>query len=490
MTTDKEEARRRDALAARLAQLAQHWPQAEIARRTGASRNNVSRYLRGTRVPLDFGTALVEGLGINPGWLHSGEGAATLEGVSDATAQTAGDMLELVEAMSAVAQMRLGALAGRHHLRILRELNDALLRYEQLRERLNRQTAPVYRELLDHYERAVDDGDVDAAGSLQKALLQVRRLADDPELDARLLKLRAIHASEHGTPERGAKLMRQVFYGTLSQAGTVDEKALADASKTAQALLRIGRVREARAICGAALSIAHEMIVNGDAVWKLKCTRASTTFSLGDLAGALSEFSEGMAHMSEERRPRLYGKYVEMLVFGGFLDYQQAVKLWSGRFPMVMLWFALWTEERQVLEHACKNWIHASAYPPDSLFAGYACMLRDVLSGRKPNWLEFLDERMAPQMEKSEPGIEGPTLCVYSTQLARVAGDGKRGAAEFQQAVRKMKHLAPEFTPKLEVRATHHRNALEYGNKTQQQQARQFFQKHVQEGYRCFAQLA
>src|SRR5688572_16167527 len=72
-------------LSSRLRELCKRWPQAEIARRTGASSNNVSRYMRGVRIPLDFGVALVRGLGINPAWLMMGEGTPLLSDVSGAT---------------------------------------------------------------------------------------------------------------------------------------------------------------------------------------------------------------------------------------------------------------------------------------------------------------------------------------------------------------------------------------------------------------------
>ena len=53
---------RAEAILKRLSELAETHSQADIARKTEFSRNNVSRYVNGTRMPLEFGAALVEGL--------------------------------------------------------------------------------------------------------------------------------------------------------------------------------------------------------------------------------------------------------------------------------------------------------------------------------------------------------------------------------------------------------------------------------------------
>ncbi|MCA8946964.1 MAG: helix-turn-helix transcriptional regulator, partial [Planctomycetes bacterium] len=159
----------RNDLNSRLATLAEDRSLSDIARRTGTSVANVSRYISGTRIPGEFCAALVRGLGVNPSWLLTGEGSPFLSDVTEGTAQMAGDVLELVEAMNAVTHMRLGALTGKHHLKVLRELNDALLRYEELRARLNAHSAPIFKQLVDDLGAALGKLDIERAHDLRKA---------------------------------------------------------------------------------------------------------------------------------------------------------------------------------------------------------------------------------------------------------------------------------------------------------------------------------
>ena len=120
-----------EAVRGRLNILTENHAQAEIARRTGFPPANVHRFLKGGKIPADFCGAVVREFGINPAWLLTGEGAPRLSDVTEGTMRMAGNVLELVEAMSAVARMRLGSLTGKHHLRVLRELNDALEDHER-----------------------------------------------------------------------------------------------------------------------------------------------------------------------------------------------------------------------------------------------------------------------------------------------------------------------------------------------------------------------
>ena len=116
-----------EAVRERLKRLVAERSQSEIARKTGAQVAAVNRYVHGARIPASFCSAVVRGLGVNPSWLLMGEGSPYLADVPARTARLGENLLELVEAMSTVSRMLIGSLAGKRQMKVLRELNDALL---------------------------------------------------------------------------------------------------------------------------------------------------------------------------------------------------------------------------------------------------------------------------------------------------------------------------------------------------------------------------
>jgi len=488
---DREEQRRVNAIRARLTQLAARWPQAEIARRLGTSRTNVSRYLKGTRMPLDVGGAIVEKLGVNPAWLLTGEGAPMLSDVSGATEKTAGDMLALVEAMNQVAQMRLGALTGKHHLRVLRELSDALDRYETLRSELIRQTSPVYAELLDHYQKALTKGQVEQADSLRKALFQVQRLCDDRALDRRFWGWQSYHEHFLGSPERAVELGRKVFREVVSESIVLDERRLFETCNFAASLDGAGRSREARAVCRAMLAIAQEMGLEGPGFHALECTLAAAGMSLGLLAESMGLFQRAFMSLAPKFRNRLFGMHIQNQLLAGLVGYFPSIHLWPGDVQSPeMLRFAIWLEDPKALEHACTTWIGAGVKePPNTLVAGFAVAMRDVLAGERAGWRAFLDSRVEGQLSAGRADAGAFRLAVHAAQLARMAGDKSRASRQLARAGDILSQLPAEIAPPPLVLGSYWRSVLEVDAR-RRAQAQAFFLDWHARGYGCFAAFA
>ncbi|MEZ5991521.1 MAG: helix-turn-helix transcriptional regulator [Planctomycetota bacterium] len=276
-----------DAIRERLRRLVDERSQSDIARRTGAQVAAVNRYVHGARIPGGFLAAAVRGLGVNPSWLLMGEGSPYLADVPEQTAALGENMLELVEAMSAVSRMLLGSLTGKHHLKVLRELNEALHAHERLREQINTQTRPVFQRILGDLEVALNKLDLERADDLRKAVDQLSRLCDDEPLTHEYLRLCAFHEFQLKRSEHFLKAQRKVFLRSLPDAELFDETACDEARRMVVALVQMSRIPEAMRIIRAVRALAGRRGREWQAWARLENTHAILLGETGKLYRAI-----------------------------------------------------------------------------------------------------------------------------------------------------------------------------------------------------------
>ncbi len=266
---------------------------AEIARKTATSPTNVVRYLGGTRMPTEFSAALVKGLGVNPAWWLTGEGTPFLADVTAGTTAMGGNLLELVEAMNAVTRMKLGALAGKQHLKVLRELNDALDAHERLRAKLNEHSRGIFEQLLADIERCLNEYKVQPAAGLLKAAEQVGRLCDDTELHRKLLSYQASYFAFVRDLGKALPFQRKLLQRLLADSGAPDEAGLRNAVNLVLTLMTLSRLPEAQRVCEAVLKLAPPATPRWSAL-------ALLAFLKGRLMAEHGELLPGLAIMTRE----------------------------------------------------------------------------------------------------------------------------------------------------------------------------------------------
>ncbi|MCB9893188.1 MAG: hypothetical protein H6839_01915 [Planctomycetes bacterium] len=240
----------------RLNEVALRYPQAEIARRTSTPGSSVSRYLKGNRIPVSFVASVGREFGVNPAWLLFGEGAPWLSDVAAEEGKTAAGLAELVQTMGRISKLKLGALAGKEHARNLRDLNDALESFEQVREQLARQSRSTYARVLDDWNKAITTQHRARATRLAKAAEQVGRLCPDPVLNRRHERLRGSYEYLAGNIHRALVHRRRAFFQAVSETGEIDEQALVEAFGVVVTLDAAGLVDDAIRFAEAALKLS------------------------------------------------------------------------------------------------------------------------------------------------------------------------------------------------------------------------------------------
>ena len=232
--------------------------QAEIARKTKTSRNNVSRYFSGRRMPIDFCQGVIEAFDINPTWLFTGQGKPRISDHTEEVGKTASDLLELVNAMNAVMKMRVGSLVGKDHLKVLRQLNDAIENYEIIRSRINEYFKPIFSDLVEKFGKSLQEKKIERAEGYRVAARQVARLCDDEDGLIHLHSLESTLETYNGDPNKALFHARRVFWAMIT---SPEEKSkhvfYGTANNFSLSLMKMGRMQEAQGVLSAVLGIAE-----------------------------------------------------------------------------------------------------------------------------------------------------------------------------------------------------------------------------------------
>ncbi|MBX3460951.1 MAG: helix-turn-helix transcriptional regulator [Planctomycetes bacterium] len=479
-----------DALRKRLALLAQGRSQSEIARKTGTSVANVNRYLKGTRMSAEFCAALVKGLGVNPAWLLAGEGTPFVSDITAGTASMAGNLLELVEAMNAVSQMRLGALTGKHHLGVLRGLNDALTTYETLRKRLNEQSAPIFSQLLADIERAMSKFETVRAADLLKAAEQVARLCDEPALKHKLLELQAQHMFFGSRHAEALEYQRRIMLEPLTRGAIIDEAGCRTIARFVLTLHTLNRLPEALKVCEASLVLLGPERAHFQGYGMLEFLFGRINAEVGELLAGLEIMTRAMPREGPNRDVALRLWITPHLLRAGLLRPQDALAFGENIGPkaVMLLQYACWLEDADYLKRVCD-------FALDERHERLGDLVRPALLG--PYLLRAIQrkDRAAPRefaavAAQAPEGVrEHPDI--FLCQIWRCIGDRKQAAAHFDTAQSRIAAMTSDIFIDLLIMGTHHRNALWLAEKNERYQAaaeraRAFFREYESRGFVCF----
>jgi hypothetical protein len=449
------------ALRARLNELAQQHSQAEIARRCRTKRNNVSRYLKDTRVPTTFCIALVREFGVNPAWLMTGEGARYLSDTAAGNERLAANLLDLVQSMRAVERMKLGSLSGKHHLKVLRALNDAMRDFDSLRERLKLEAEPVFIELLERYQTAIEKRRVEEADDLSRALKQVSALCQDEELEIEFIRLQALYENNHGDLASAIDLQNRAFRKSFAARIELTETLCTEAAHLSIMLRRMDRAREALHVTRATAALADDPPPTHAAFQWLRCMQASAEFAIGRIDLGYPRFMSAYSRLDDEARAGAQNILARFLLVSGTAGPRQILAM-SEETPIdawqYLLPFFVWLEDPDELAWALGR-LRTVGIPATAFIVQAAAALLDAKRGGKA-WRKFLDGAPIAAEVGKGPGSPGLRARVLAAQIARAAGDARRAKVELLAAHNLLAAFDPACTPGLMTWCTLMRETL------------------------------
>lgn len=448
------------AIRARLRELRARFAQSEMARRTRTPLTNVHRYMNTGKIPAEFCAALVEAFEVNPAWLLVGAGGALLTEVDSGAARVGGELLMMVEAMDAVARVRLGALTGKEQEKALRQLSDALGSYDRLRERINAQTRPVLRHLLERYSSLCSRMDLERAAGLRRACLQAAKFCDDEELLWELDNQQAMHEHLLGHVDAGLAYHLRLFARKLRDGALKDDASCSQAASLALALRDSGRFVEGRRICRAARELAAEEARDGPGFLELCVIGGSFDVELGDLESGLAGIQRAYGRFAAGQRSFASILLLRAELLAGLcsLTEGRARPYPSRGRSRVLLRHACLLEDagelRACAEHAIGSAEHQ--IPSNEYEARRSRLLLTALTKPRQGLLgqfETLGRESPPQV--NSPHLRTAMLSVHRAQVARLCG---RHATVTEQAQADLDAVPRDRTVTIDLYAIQARN--------------------------------
>jgi len=481
-----------NALSARVSNLCRQFSLSEVARRSGTPVSSVHRYVGGARVPAEFCAALVQGLGVNPAWLLLGEGAPMLADVPQRTAKVAGGMLEIIEAMNAVAHMRLGSLAGKENRKVLRELDEAMKRHENLRGKLNEHVGPVVKELLQGVATALERRELNRANELHAALGQLMRFCDDLPLRRGYDSQSAALAYAAGRRHEAVEIQRRGFMALLGDARASTDEILRHAHNLAASMAGIGMNSDAMATARAALDLVEARRERPPMWHVLQGLLGLMELEFGSPATGLPRLTRAMAEFTTEQQAPLASLLRMAAAFEGLGMRVQAILAQEPLRPSSLtglIQFSLWEESLPALEAIIKagKALGHEPWPNTHLNGEQAEMLVTILKrkrkGPPPQSSAAAEARCRGMVGSGEFLSE-----IYLAQRERLAGRIQECARACEAAQRVLDNEPPSVGHEVLALAMHHRNWLYADpNGEHAKKAIEFFTEMRAKGYACFA---
>ena len=229
-----------------------------LARDTDTPFSSVHRFINGGRVPAEFCAAVARSYGISGDWLLYGRGKMYVESRPQVREDAhAGDILELIDSMNALANVRLGVLDGRHHAAVLRELNQTLRRYENLQAELNKRSASVLKDLAFAMEQAMDATQIDRAYDLQASGLQVLRLCTDEEATRNFHNAKTRLAFNEQDWDSALESQQRLMRDSFVEGQLVDDMSCYQLARTVLAMSAARRVEDAQRLFEAGMILVQ-----------------------------------------------------------------------------------------------------------------------------------------------------------------------------------------------------------------------------------------
>lgn len=492
---------REQAFRKRLLTVASQHSQASIAQRTGTPLSNVNRYVRHGKVPTEFTIALLREFKLNPAWLLMGEGSPYLSDVARSSVAMGEDMLALVKAMSAVSEMRLGALAGKKHGAVLRGLNDALKQHEQLRQKLNQHTAPIYEELIGLMRSAMQKRNLELAVEQRDAILQIQRLSDSPELDQRFDYANANLEYMLDNVEGALAIQRRAVRRLLARGEIRDPLQLVQINNLCVGLSSMGYLEEAARTAESAIRLTHPD-THGDRYYQtLKLRLADLDFECGrvDAAIALARSTyNDIVLLNPDAMDVGYAYLPFLYVLAGIAPFESALrpKSYGAGLELFALKFSAWTEDSVCIDAACDSVFEQGREhePRNTLNALHTLELKRALTDK-----DYDRAAIEKRSQQKRAGLQAEiSALVIRTQLERACGKQDVARGLMEQTELKLRQVSPGTQNRLMNLAIHYRSVLALcpkgsrSSETREIRARavKFYLEGFRNGYGAFADIA
>ncbi|MCF6227988.1 MAG: hypothetical protein L3J82_04865 [Planctomycetes bacterium] len=460
----KSRKRNVDGIAQRIKSVIEQQQINEVARRTKTAKACIYRYVRGAKIPASFCARLSQEFQVSPDWLLTGDGSRHLLTVAGSLSQLADTLLDKVQAINNITHARLGALSGKYHEQVARELNEASRSFEDQCNRIGSYAKPVFQHLATQLGEAMDRLDIDLANELMKATDGIERLCFDSEITVQNLQLKTRISLLRMQSTKAVEYQRRLFCMPLGKAALDDNEFCTMVTRLLQTYGYTGDNTNALKVAKVAMLLCEgneDRLTNYPTLAAVAGSLMVTEGQLFEGLQLLQQWVDKINH--EARRASMRHQMSLAMMLAGSLAPEEAFT-WGKRehvWATNILLVAMLRLEPKLLKQAVDYYADPKT-PKYKIYAGreyiflYAKAILAALQGRK--------KLAKATFSKAAENVPVRGLPILNTLFHRAMGDDRQLRAGAKASVEYLTEGLPGSTPLFMV-AIHHKNVLAAGIK-------------------------